>query len=121
MKANYISRSEAIKLAKKEAKSEVEKMYNDAYQNAVKDVIEQNMAVHIYLLHTVFGFGEKRIKKFLDECNHINDLMDDKGAFLGKEVSPDNLKDYIEEKFGVNITLNEVVIKDRKKGIEHRF
>ncbi len=42
--------------------------------------------------------------------------MDDKRAFLGREVSPDNLKSYIEEKFGVDITLKEVVIKGRKKG-----
>ncbi len=91
------------------------RIYNEAYQNAVKDVIEQNMAVHIYILNTAFGFGAKRIQKFLDECNSINELMDNKGAFLGKNVSPDNLKAYIEEKFGVDITLKEVVIRDRKK------
>lgn len=115
MRSNYISRAEAKKIAKQEAKAETERICNEAYQNAVKDVIEQNMAVHMYILHSVFGFEEKMIKKFLDECNLINELMDDKRAFLGKEVSPDNLKSYIEEKFGVDITLKEVVIKDRKK------
>lgn len=114
MRSNYISRSKARKIAQQEARTETERMYNEAYRNAVKDVIEQNMAVHVYILNSVFGFGKKRINRFLDECNLINELMDGNDAFLGKNVSPDNLKNYIEEKFGVDITLKEVVIRDRK-------
>lgn len=112
MKANYFgNKSQAKRIAKAAAREQEEELWDKAYTQAVADVAEQITAVHLYILVKEFGFGEVRLKRFLEGCNNINSIMMSENGVLGKRVSPDDAKRYIEEKYHIDLSLQEIKIE----------
>jgi len=112
LKAHYIrSKSEAKKIALEAARQQEQELWDKAYQQAVTDVAEQITAVHLYILAKVFGFGEVRLKRFMENCDGINSLMMSDSGFLGRRVTPDDARRYVEEKYGIDISIREIRIE----------
>lgn len=116
MRSNYklISPSRADKAAHKVAHEEAMKVYDEAFQNVVNDVIPQCMAAVVYSLAITFSFGKKRIKRFMDSFNATNEMMMTKGVIFGKDFTPDDMIKYIENKYGIDLTIRELDIRKRK-------
>ena len=116
MKSNYIcNRSELKKVSDQIAKKLISSIDEDAYHHAAKDIAEQLTAVHLYVLATTFGFGEKRLKRFIDSANSLNAMMMSDGAFLGRRADPDDVRAYIENKYNLDISLKELVSEKKEK------
>lgn len=118
MKSNYIkSRTEAMKIANAALKEQLNTLQTEAYQRAAADITEQFTAMHLYVLAAYFGFGEKRLKRFLAELDAINGMMMRPGTFCGKKATPDDVKEYMEIRYNLDITIKELMIEreDSKK------
>lgn len=112
LKSNYIrNRSEAKQLAKQAARQQQDELWDKAYAQAAADVAEQITAVHLYILAREFGFGEVRLKRFLEGCNNINSIMMLDSGILGKRISPDDAKRYVEEKYKLDLSIRELKIE----------
>ena len=119
MKSNYIkSRTEAVKIANQVVREQMAELRTEAYEKAAADIVEQLTATHLYVLAAVFGFGEKRLKRFLSELDVLNGMMMDKDSFLGRGANPDDVRAYMEKKYNLDLTLKKVMIEredSRKK------
>lgn len=93
-------------------------LQTEAYEKAAADIVEQLTATHLYVLATVFGFGEKRLKRFLAELDALNGMMMNKDSFLGRGATPDDVRGYMEKRYNLDLTLKKVMIEredSRKK------
>lgn len=116
MKSNYIcNRSELKKVSEQIAQQLISGIDEDAYHHAAEDIAEQLTAVHLYVLATTFGFGEQRLKRFIDSANQLNGMMMSDRAFLGRNATPDDVKEYMEKKYHLDISLKELVIEKKEK------
>lgn len=112
MKSNYImSRTEAKRIADEAARQQKAELMEEAYHLAARDIAEQLTATHLYVLHERYGFGKKRLTDFLDEVNWLNSIMMNPGLFPGKALTPDDVKEYMERVFGLDLTIKELTIE----------
>lgn len=105
MKSRYkdkiISRAEL----KSVVDQEVEKAYNSridaVYEDVRKDVAAQVMAVCCCELHTEFGFGKKRLKRFHRGMNALLRMM--QGGAMGKQFTPVDCIKTLKDKYGIDL------------------
>ena len=116
MKSNYIStKAEAKRMAQEAAKQECENMQDEFYRQEAANIVEQMTAMHLYILSRDFGFGKKRLQNFMSACNSMfNLMMSDKPVF-GKDMDTMDVKRYIESKYGLNLNLERMELKDGDK------
>lgn len=104
MKSRIItSHSEVKRLAEKEYL----RLKDTVYENVIKDVIPQFTAVCLCVLNREYGFGMKRLKRFLDSVNSEFEIMD--GGFLGRNYDPLDCLKFLKEKYEIDVDkeLNE--------------
>ena len=100
-----------MRIAKEAMRQEMNEINHETYQRAAAYILEQTTAMHLYILATKFGFGEQRLKRFLEECDHVNGLMMKRDGFLGQSANPDDVKEYMEKKYHLDISIKEIVIE----------
>lgn len=86
---------------RKQVAEEFDKLKDKVYENAIKDVIPQFTAVCMYILHREYGFGEKRLKHFLDSLNAEFEIMD--CSVLGKEYSPEDYMNFLKNEYKIDV------------------
>ena len=84
---------------------EVEKAYNSridaVYEDVRKDVAVQIMAVCCCELHTEFGFGKRRLKRFHRGINALLRMM--QGGAMGKSFTPVDCIKMLKDKYGIDL------------------
>ena len=112
MKSNYISKkSEVEKMAQQAARLECQNMQDEFYRQEAANIVEQMTAMHLYVLARDFGFGKERLSRFMNACNGMYDIMMQQNSFFGKDMNTKDVKKYIEDKYGLDLTLKELKIK----------
>lgn len=109
MKARInITHSEARRIAEEAAKQQMENLRTECYKQAYIDVAEQFTAWHCYVLAKSFGFGEKRLKRFLNSVKEVNRLMlEDK--LLGEAVSTSQLVNHLQKIYNIDLSIPDKV------------
>lgn len=84
---------------------EVEKAYNSridaVYEDVRKDVAVQIMAVCCCELHTEFGFGKRRLKRFHRGINALLRMM--QCGAMGKAFTPVDCIKLLKDKYGIDL------------------
>lgn len=99
MKARLVTIGESE--IRKQVAEEFDKLKDKVYENAIKDVIPQFTAVCMCILHREYGFGEKRLKHFLDSLNAEFEIMD--CSVLGKEYSPEDCMNFLKNEYRIDV------------------
>lgn len=105
MKSRIVTMSESE--IRRQVKMEYQKIKDTVYENVIKDVIPQFTAVCLCVLNREYGFGMKRLKRFLDSVNSEFEIMD--GGFLGRNYDPLDCLKFLKDKYEIDVDkeLNE--------------
>lgn len=98
MKAKVITVSETQ--LKKMIKAECEKQKDVMYKDVLVDVLPQFMAVNMWALKQL-GFGEVRLRRFLDTVKSSYSLMDT--GILGKQFDPIDLIEAFKKDYHIDL------------------
>lgn len=112
MKANYKNRLVPLTEIENQVRKEFEKRTEQVYETVKQDIAAQLMAVCCCVLHSSFGFGEKRLKKFKKDMEDYFSLMLRDGI-CGKEFTPINCIEYMRKTFNIDFD-EEITIKGKK-------
>lgn len=98
-KINSFEESEA-KIA--EAEKIVRKMIDEKYLEISENVIKHFLAITLTVLDKEFGFGDVRLKRFLNGLDDIANfiMLND---VLGKKVDINDFSEYIKNKHNINL------------------
>lgn len=99
MKARVVTVSELEIRAQVE--KEFDRLKGDVYDSVVKDVVPQFTAVCLCVLHREYGFGAKRMKRFLDKVNAEFEYMG--YGVLGKNYSPQDCLNFLKEEYNIDV------------------
>ena len=71
-----------------------QEMYRKGAQDATEKAASGRLLMAIWLLHDKFGFGNKRLMRFMDEMNTLADemnakLLDEKGIIKALKIECD--------------------------------
>ncbi len=99
MKARLVTIGESE--IRKQVAEEFDKLKDKVYENAIKDVIPQFTAVCMCILHREYGFGEKRLKHFLDSLNAEFEIMD--CDVIGREYSPEDCMNFLKNEYKIDV------------------
>ena len=87
-------------------KQEVDAKIDAVYEQVKQDVAAQIMAVCLTELHTEYGFGKKRLKRFYSGVNSLFRVMDQNGIF-GREFTPIDCIQIMRDKYGIDVDKRE--------------
>lgn len=98
-KINSFEESEA-KIA--EAEKIVRKMIDEKYLEISENVIKHFLAITLTVLDKEFGFGNVRLKRFLNSLDDVASfiMLDD---VLNKKVDINDFSEYISKKHNINL------------------
>ena len=98
-KINSFNESEA-KIA--EAEKIVRKMVDEKYLEISENVIKHFLAITLTVLDKEFGFGNVRLKRFLNSLDDVANfiMLDD---VLNKKVDINDFSEYISKKHNINL------------------
>lgn len=98
-KINSFEESEA-KIA--EAEKIVRKMIDEKYLEISENVIKHFLAITLTVLDKEFGFGNVRLKRFLNSLDDVANfiMLDD---VLNKKVDINDFSEYISKKHNINL------------------
>lgn len=99
MKANYVTLSESA--IRRKIEEVYQKKKDQVYENVMKDVLPQFMAVCLCELSREFGFGEKRLRRFLDGIIAEFEVMN--AGVLENKYSPLDCLKYLKEKYEIDV------------------
>lgn len=99
MKANYVTLSESA--IRRKIEEEYQKKKDQVYEAVMKDVLPQFTAVCLCELSREFGFGEKRLRRFLDGVTSEFEVMN--AGVLEKKYSPLDCLKYLREKYEIDV------------------
>lgn len=99
MKARVVTVSELE--IRKQVKKEFDRLKGDVYDSVVKDVVPQFAAVCLCVLHREYGFGAKRMKRFLDSVNAEFEFMG--YGVLGKDYSPQDCLNFLKDEYKIDV------------------
>lgn len=103
-----ITHSEARRIAEEAAQQQMETLRTECYKQAYVDVAEQFTAWYCYVLAKSFGFGEKRLKRFLNNVKEVNRLMvEDK--VLGEAVTTSQLAVHLQKIYNLDLSIPDKV------------
>lgn len=74
--------------------------YQRQYETHAKDMSVQIIATVLYCFH-LKGWRKKRLYRLFKEINSTYNLMD--GAVMGKKFNPDDCKNFIKDKYGIDL------------------
>ena len=74
--------------------------YQKQYAKQAKDMSVQLIATVLYCFH-LRGWRKKRLYRLFKEINSTYRLMD--GAVMGKKFNPDDCKNFIKDKYGIDL------------------
>lgn len=99
MKARVVTLSELE--IRKQVEKEFDRLKADVHDSVVKDVIPQFTAVCLCALHKEYGFGAKRLRRFLDAVNDEFKMMD--CGILGKKYDPQACLDFLKNEYKIDV------------------
>lgn len=102
MKSHYgpYSKSEIERRAKQIAREELNKIRDELYEMVEKDCVYQAIAVTMYELHKLYGFGPKRLKRLKNAIEDEYVLMMQKP--LGKDYNPKDVMEWLKEHYQID-------------------
>lgn len=113
MRANYKNKLVPLSDIENKVREEFDKKTEQVYETVKQDIAAQLMATCCCVLHSSFGFGEIRLKRFKKELESYFGLMLENGI-CGKEFTPINCIEYMRKTF--NIDFDEKITIKGKKG-----
>lgn len=103
-----ITPREARRIAEQAVQEQVEALRIECYKQAYADVAQQFTAWHCYVLAKSFGFGEKRLKRFLGNVKDVNKLMLKDGIF-GKTITISQLINHLQDTYNLDLSVSDNV------------
>ncbi|MDE5855234.1 MAG: hypothetical protein K2H19_09275 [Ruminococcus sp.] len=99
MKARLVTIGESE--IRKQVAEEFDKLKDKVYENVVKNVIPQFTAICMCILHREYGFGEKRLKHFLDSVNAGFEIM--YCDIPDKKYSPVDCLNFLKNEYKIDV------------------
>lgn len=118
MKARYFASQSKIKTA---VDREIENRSDSIFRSVAEQMIPQITAVELYVLRTEFGFGKKRLVKFLKGKNDLYDLLSRNEKIAGRKLSTMDIIREMEEYLGIELKVAEMSIQDTPKSKKRRL
>lgn len=87
--------------------------YQKQYATQAKDMSVQIIATVLYCFH-LKGWRKKRLYRLFKEINSTYSLMD--GAVMGKKFNPDDCKNFIKDKYGIDLDKEVTVEVKTERG-----
>ncbi len=99
MKSRIVTMSESE--VRRQVQTEYQKIKDTVYENIMKDVIPQFTAVCMCVLNREYGFGVKRLQRFLDSVNSEFEIMNN--GFLGRKYDPLDCLKFLKDKYKIDL------------------
>lgn len=98
MKSNYVrSKSETRQISREAAKEEIKKQMETVCPKCQARMERQTIAVMLFALHTVYGFGTKRLRMVYDfACNFGRVIHEDGDKY-------DEYVKYMKDEYGIDL------------------
>ena len=87
---------------KRLTRKEFEEYRYEVYVQAANDLIPQCMATFLWTMVKYHGWGEKRLRKLVDDWHDVDSLMENPSR-LHSRFSPLDCEKEIKERFGIDI------------------
>lgn len=81
---------------------EFEEFREEVYVQAADDLIPQYMATTLWVMAKYHGWGEKRLRKLVDDWHDVDSLMENPSK-LHSRFSPLDCEKEIKERFGIDL------------------
>lgn len=112
MRANYKNKLVPLSDIENKVREEFDKRTELVYETVKQDIAAQLMATCCCVLHSSFGFGEIRLKRFKKELESYFGLMLENGI-CGKEFTPINCIEYMRDEFGIDFDKDVNIISEK--------
>lgn len=99
MKARVVALSELE--IRKQVEKEFDRLKADVHDTVIKDVIPQFTAVCLCVLHKEYGFGAKRLRRFLGNVNAEFEFME--YGVLGKKYDPQDCLNFLKNEYKIDV------------------
>lgn len=100
---------------RREVAKETERRCAEIYAHAAAELIPQAMAVFLWTMQLNYGWGEKRLKKLVDDLHETDYLMEHPSR-LHHKFDPLDCERELKEKYGIDLREEFPVRVEDKKG-----
>ena len=87
---------------KREVAAEFDRKEPELFKKHAEMLIPQLYAMVLYTLATCEGYGEKRLKRFIEHIHDVDELMENPSK-LHHRFDPTDLIDVVKEKYGIDV------------------
>lgn len=84
------------------------------YKHVIEDVIPQHTAMMIMALVQSEGFGEKRIKRVLENYSQLVNMIE-KSEFPGGRIETDDILEHVQKKYNIDLSLKQIEVRSQQK------
>lgn len=118
VKARYFASQSKIKSA---VSKELQSRSDEIFKSVAEQLLPQIAGVECYVLRTAFGFGKKRLMKFLEEKNSLYGFISANEEIAGRKLSTKDVQDEMEKYLGIRFQVTEFSIQDTPKSRKRRL
>ena len=103
------------KAIEREVAKELERQRAVVYRQAAEDLMPQALAFFLWTLQLNYGWGEKRLRKLVDDLHETDHLMNSPSPMHHRFTSLD-CEEMLKDKYGIDIRAEFPIVVEDKKG-----
>ena len=103
------------KAIEREVAKELERQRAVVYRQAAEDLMPQALAFFLWTLQLNYGWGEKRLRKLVDDLHETDHLMNSPSPMHHRFNSLD-CERMLKDKYGIDIRAEFPIVVEDKKG-----
>lgn len=98
-----------------EVAKELERQRAVVYRQAAEDLMPQALAFFLWTMQLNYGWGEKRLRKLVDDLHETDHLMNSPSPMHHRFNSLD-CEEMLKDKYGIDIRAEFPIVVEDKKG-----
>lgn len=103
------------KAIEREVAKELERQKAVIYRQAAEDLMPQALAFFLWTMQLNYGWGEKRLRKLVDDLHETDHLMNSPSPMHHRFNSLD-CEEMLKDKYGIDIRAEFPIVVEDKKG-----
>lgn len=103
------------KAIEREVAKELERQRAVVYRQAAEDLMPQALAFFLWTMQLNYGWGEKRLRKLVDDLHETDHLMNSPSPMHHRFNSLD-CEEMLKDKYGIDIRAEFPIVVEDKKG-----
>ena len=100
---------------KREVAAEMERQHKQLFVQAAEELIPQALAFFLWTMQLNYGWGEKRLRKLVDDLHETDHLMNSPSPMHHRFNSLD-CEEMLKDKYGIDIRAEFPIVVEDKKG-----